>query len=156
MKNHEYLQERKTHIDTLNTQAQFANYLLELIGHPEVPLNEKDKFMKMVAQALMTTGIFIKFRYDAGNDGVFLLTKSGNIHSAFLKASEWSRQGKYVKLTKGQYTTIIDLKDLWTQLYNAFLDACPSSSVDALRKSRETLKFKKSGSYTVGLDEEPQ
>jgi len=156
MQNYRPLQERKTFKDTMQAQHKLESYLLNLFEEPEVPLKDKETFIDMVAESLMTTGMFTKFRFDAGEDGLFTLTRSGNLQSAFYQASEWSRKGPYVKIGNAFHNTVIDLRDLWIQLHAAFLDIRASSGVDAMRKSRESLSTHKSGSYTVSLDSEPQ
>ena len=145
---------RRTHRDTQKAQDELDKYLIELTQIPEVPLQDKEKFRHLIDDALMTSGIYTTFHYNADDDGIFTISR--NLQASLYLASEWSRQGRYMRIHNGSRSTIIDMRDLWEQLRLACIEIFPSAGVDALRKSREETYRTSSGSYTVGLDKQDE
>ena len=132
---------RKTRFDSLNAQKRMRKIVLDKIQH-NTPLAscEKDDWMDIVADALLTWGKNIKAYVKKQGVRIPL----GSVHTFALYFLDWDNP---VPLEHMGDKYKCEIKELWELLYKYMLEIFPYALDEALHISKEDEEREERSSY---------
>ena len=141
------LQERKTKVDTENSQSELKDKIRhKYLDRPWFTYEETRGWTSLVNDSLLSQGRWkdVVYSHPSGWQIYF-----GNLHKVLLKMPEMAKDKKeHITIVYMGRKFRIDLKDLWKTLYDDFIDVVPSVLSEATHMSAESPKKTKRSSYT--------
>jgi len=151
----EFLQERKTRIDTRNSQEELIGIIRrKILEKPYLNYEEQQKWRRLVDDSLLSKGNWKKFVYSVPEPEKYDYIRKinfGNLKSVLMNmvfremATKKDKDHFWIKYLDTYIK--IDLKDFWKALYRDVVEASSVALDEATHMSAESPRKAKRTSY---------